>query len=536
MVKLPFKRLAAAILTLSILPLGSCSSASPNNPTVTIDAGTLEGAVAGEVVFFKGIPYAAPPVGDLRWRSPQPVQPWSGVRPAVEYGDDCIQLPLEGDASASGGERSEDCLVLNLWRPTAVEPEEKLPVLVWIHGGGFLNGSSAAAIYDGSAFAEQGLVVVSFNYRLGRMGFFAHPALTAAGEGPLGNYGLMDQLAALQWVQRNIAAFGGDPEQVTIMGESAGGISVMHHLTSPQSAELFHQAAVLSGGGRSFLVSLRNLSEGTAALPSAEQSGVEFARSMGITSDGAEALTALRALPAEQVNGDMSMADLLDKPPTYAGGPIFDGEVITATPQAILQAGAAANVPILIGTTSADLPVAFPPIDNPLSFFGADATRALAAYNPDGTLPGEAVVVTIAIDMTMHEPARFVARQMTDANNPAWLYRFGYVAESLRPETLGADHASEQPYLFSTLDARYGEAVTANDREMARLFHTYFANFAKTGDPNGDGLPPWPQYDPATPDLMIFTLDDGAVILPDPWTERLDLVERAFEAQGEELP
>lgn len=212
-----------------------------------IDAGTIEGAVSGDVLSFKGIPYATPPLGNLRWREPQPVQPWTGVRKAIAYGNDCIQKPVPGDPAAISNTTSEDCLVLNVWQPANNPSHKKLPVLVWIHGGGFVNGSAAASIYDGSAFARQGLVVVSFNYRLGRLGFFAHPALTAAKEGRLGNYGLLDQLAALSWVQRNVTAFGGDPKQVTIMGESAGGISVMHHLTSLEARGLFQRAIVLSG-------------------------------------------------------------------------------------------------------------------------------------------------------------------------------------------------------------------------------------------------------------------------------------------------
>ncbi|PSB16076.1 carboxylesterase [filamentous cyanobacterium CCP2] len=529
------RRYAIVMMVSVVMAIGFTPSVASqrNHRTVQLDAGAIEGSVVGNVLSFKGIPYAAPPVGNLRWQAPQPVAPWEGVRPAIEYGDDCIQLPIPGDAAASGNRMSEDCLVLNVWRPAAIDrdAEEALPVLVWIHGGGFVNGSAAAEIYDGSTFAQQGLVVVSFNYRLGRLGFFAHPALTAAEEGVLGNYGLLDQLAALQWVQRNISALGGDPDRVTIMGESAGGISVMHHLTSPASQGLFHQAIVLSGGGRTFLGSLRNLRESTPELPSAEVSGIEFARSMGITTDGTEALEALRALPAEQVNGDLNMLALLTKPPTYAGGPIFDGELITAMPEDILRQGEAANVPILMGTTSADLPVTFPPLENPFSFFGAAAERAIAVYNPDGTLPPEAVITTIAVDITMHEPARFVTRQMRAAGNPAWLYRFGYVAESLRPEVMGAEHASELPYLFNTLDARYGNAVTETDREMARLFHTYFANFAKAGDPNGNGLPTWTQVDPAQPDLMMFTLEARALMGPDPWNDRLDLVEQTVKDQ-----
>jgi para-nitrobenzyl esterase len=533
MLKNRIKITAIAAITFILISLSSYSKAQINDKTVTIDAGAIAGVMTGDFLFFKGIPYAAPPIGNLRWRAPQPVEPWKGVRSATEYGNDCIQQPIPGDATSSGSTLGEDCLVLNIWRPAAIEKNEKLPVLVWIHGGGFLNGSSAAAIYDGSAFARQGLVVVSLNYRLGRLGFFAHPALTAADEGPLGNYGLLDQLEALRWVQRNIAAFGGDPNQVTIMGESAGGISVMHHLISPLAKNLFHRAIVLSGGGRTYLVGGRKLSESTPEQPSAEESGVEFAKSVGITGNGAEALAALRALPAEQVNGEMNMGALLTRPPTYAGGPIFDGETVTVNPEDVLQQGEAAKVPILIGTTSADLAITDSlPQENPLSFFGADSDRASALYNPNGTLQASEILTTIGIDLAMHEPARFVAKQMTAAGNPVWLYRFGYVAQSLRPEKMGADHASEQPYLFSTLDARYGKDVTAKDREMAQMFHSYFANFAKSGDPNGEGLPIWSQYDPTKPDLMMFTLDDGAVMEADPWKERLDLVELAVDTQS----
>ena len=528
----PRKRIIATVLSAFLaIACTTLVTAQASDQRIEIDTGAIEGSVSGDVLSFKGIPYAAPPIGDLRWRSPQPVEPWTGVRPATEYGNDCIQLPFPGDAAASGSPMSEDCLVLNVWRPAKVDADKPLPVLIWIHGGGFLNGSSAAAIYDGSAFAQQGLVVVSLNYRLGRLGFFAHPALTAAKEGPLGNYGLLDQLAALQWVQRNIAAFGGDPNQVTIMGESAGGISVIHHLTSPEAQGLFHRAVVLSGGGRTFLIGLRKLSEGTPELPSAEESGVEFARSIGITGNGAEALAALRALPADQVNGDINLQALVTKPPTYAGGPIFDGDIIAAMPEDILRRGEAANVPLLIGTTNADLPITFPPAENPFSYFGSDAEAAITAYNPNGDLSPKAIVTTIAVDMTMHEPARFAAKQMTAAGNPVWLYRFGYVAESLRPEQLWAEHASEQPYLFNTLDARYGRDVTRNDREMARLFHTYFANFAKSGNPNGEGLPNWTQYNPEQSELIMFTLEASAIMEADPWTDRLDLVERVANAQ-----
>ena len=295
---------------------------SPRPERVTIETGVLEGSLAGGVISFKGIPYAAPPIEDLRWRAPQPLTPWSGVRRATGYGNDCVQMPLPGDAGASGSTRGEDCLVLNIWRPASLAPGERLPVMVWIHGGGFLNGAASIPFFDGSAFARDGVVLVGINYRLGRMGFFAHPALTAARDRPLANYGLMDQLAALRWVQRNVAAFGGDPGQVTIAGESAGGISVMHLLVWPEARGLFHRAAVLSGGGRSYIGRVRNLSTASGSLPSAEESGVAFARSVGITDTGTVGLMALRGLSAEKVNGEMSMAALAPPTPTYTGGPV----------------------------------------------------------------------------------------------------------------------------------------------------------------------------------------------------------------------
>jgi len=256
-------------------------------PRVTIDSGILAGVEVDGVISFKGIPYAAPPVGDRRWRAPQPVASWTGVRPATEYGPDCMQKPIPGDAAASGGEFGEDCLFVNVWRPAPMKPATALPVLVWIHGGGFLNGGSSAPIFDGSALASQGLVVVSLNYRLGRLGFFIHPALAATREAA-GNYGFLDQLAALQWVQRNIVAFGGDAQQVTIAGESAGGISVMHFLTWPAAKGLFHRAVVMSGGGRTYLTA----GTGAATAARAEQAGLAFAQSVGITGTDAEALAA----------------------------------------------------------------------------------------------------------------------------------------------------------------------------------------------------------------------------------------------------
>lgn len=513
------------------LPLPS--AAQTGTTRVEVSGGLVEGLASDEAISFKGIPYAAPPIGKLRWRPPQPVKPWRGVRKAEAYGHDCVQKVIPGDAGASGSTQGEDCLVLNVWRPATIEAGKKLPVLVWIHGGGFLNGAASVPFFDGGQFARQGVILVSFNYRLGRLGFFAHPALSAEGETPLANYALLDQLAALRWVQKNIEAFGGDPNQVTVAGESAGGISVVHLLTWPAAKGLFQRAAVMSGGGRDYIVQHRKLNEPMGPLPSAEASGVAFAKEAGVTDAGESGLKALRALPVATVNGDMSMAALLTLPPTYAGGPVQDGDVVTAQPERNFLRGNFARIPLLVGTTGDDLAGVFPPNKaRPMDFFGPEAPRAQRLYDPEGNLPVEKLVMRIGADMTMHEPARFLARQMSAAGRSAWLYRFDYVAEALRPKVASAPHAGELSYLFDQMEARYGKAVTEKDRAVAKTFHRYFVNFAKTGDPNGPGLPAWPAFSAGKFDLMIFAGDGTAKYRPDPWEKRLRLLERAMDAKS----
>ena len=263
----------------------------------------MAGAAADGVVSWKGVPFAAPPVGDLRWRAPRPAPAWDGVRQASAYANDCMQQPFPSDAAPLGTPPAEDCLYLNVWAPEK-PAAAKLPVMVWIHGGGFVNGGSSPAVYDGSHFARRGVVFVSFNYRLGRFGFFAHPALTqeAAG-GPLGNYGYLDQIAALRWVQKNVAAFGGDPGNVTLFGESAGGGSVNTLMISPLAKGLFHKAIVQSGGGRAGgVMAMRHARQpGPDGSPSGEANGLAFAKLAGVTGEDAAALAALRKLPAADV-------------------------------------------------------------------------------------------------------------------------------------------------------------------------------------------------------------------------------------------
>ena len=500
---------------------------------VTIDAGIVRGAAAGGVVAFKGIPYAAPPLGRLRWRAPQPVVPWRGERDATGYGHDCLQKPIKSDAAPLGTVPDEDCLVLNVWTRSAAG--DRRPVLVWIHGGGYVNGGSSAAVYDGSGFARRGLVVVSLNYRLGRFGFFEHPALIAEGADPVGNYGYLDQLAALRWVQRNIAAFGGDPRTVTIAGESAGGASVLDLLASHGDEGLFHRAIVMSGGGRGHLLGGRPLDGGRLLEPSADRIGVAFAKSVGVDGDDAAALDALRRLPDKDVVGDLNMTGLFLRTILplgklkYAEGPIVDGRVVRGAPGDILPRNGA-RVPILIGSTSGDLSTWFPSSKDKLfEYFGDLDAPARRLYDPRGSAKKNDVVSMAGADRTMHEPARFVARAMSASGAPAWLYRFSYVAESERPKVKAAGHASELPFMFDTLDARYGQAATGRDRTAAAAFHAYLANFAATGDPNSDRLPSWRRVGGGDDQLLDFTASDGPRMTRDPWRERLDLIERAAE-------
>jgi para-nitrobenzyl esterase len=488
---------------------------------VKIASGTIAGTVENGVSSFKGVPYAAPPVGDLRWRPPQPVRPWPGVKVTTEYGHDCAQLPFPGDAAPLGTPPAEDCLVLNVWRP-AQRTTARLPVMVWIHGGGFVNGGSSPAVYDGSPFARRGIVFVSFNYRLGRFGFFAHPALSKASPaGPLGNYGYQDQIAALRWVQANIAAFGGDPGNVTVFGESAGGISVLTLLTSPAARGLFHKAVVESGAGRNNLLPPRPIrGADKSGTPSAEAVGVAFAKANGITGEDAAALAALRALPAEKVIAGLNMSTMTN--PTYAG-PMLDGSVVVESIEDALEAGRFARVPVMVGANSADIGFSSATsMEAIFAPFGENAAKARALYDPGKTNKVREVGTAVAADQMMIEPARFIARAIAAAGRPSYHFRFSYVAESMRKEWPGAPHASEIPFVLDTVEARYGKNLTPADKKMAESVNAYWAAFAKTGNPNGAGRPTWPACKGAGDDLIDFT-NDGIKAGPDPWKARLDL-------------
>lgn len=524
-------RFAGLIGAATALALSGASAVAATPTQVRIDAGIIEGALNDGVLSFKGIPFAAPPLGNLRWRPPQPVQPWSGVRDAKVFGHDCMQKPFPGDAAPLGNTPGEDCLTLNVWQPAA--KAKKLPVMVWIYGGGFVNGGSSPAVYSGEQFAKQGVAFVSFNYRLGRFGFFGFPALTRELPGELkGNYGYMDQLAALQWVQRNIAAFGGDPNNVTVFGESAGGGSVHMLLTSPLARGLFHKAIVQSGGGRGNLMGERGLTESKAGLPSAEEIGINFARKHGIEGSDDEALARLRALPAEQIVDGLDMAGLFAsaKVPLYSG-PMIDGKIVVGAPDAIYRSGGQAKVPIIVGANSADIGFGFAPNKESLfAAFGPLKDQAIAAYDPDGSANQYSLAATVAMDKGMIEPARFVAAQFAAQGLPSYEFRFSYVAQSMRKEwKSGAPHATEIPFVFDTVAVKYHDKLAPDDSSMARIANTYWTNFAKTGNPNGAGLPQWPRYDPQRDELLDFGADGSAKAIADPWRARLDAAAAAAD-------
>jgi para-nitrobenzyl esterase len=497
---------------------------------VKTDAGPIAGKFADGVVAYKGIPYAAPPVGDLRWRPPQAPKAWTALRVADQYSNDCMQNPFPSDAAPLGTPPAEDCLYLNVWTP-AKPGKAPLPIMVWIHGGGFVNGGSSPAVYDGSHFARRGIVFVSMNYRLGRFGFFAHPALTAENpKGPLGNYAFLDQIAALQWVKRNATAFGGDVGNVTIFGESAGGGSVNTLMISPLAKGLFHKAIVESGGGRARgVISMRHIRDTTpGGPPSAEALGAAFADKAGAKGEGPPLLTALRSLPAAAIVNGMNLMN--QQPDTYSG-PMVDGQIVPSEAEPAFRAGQQARIPYMIGANSREFGfIPLPPdrTDALFAAFGDDKEKAFRAYDPQGKGDKGEIGVQLISDQAMVEPARLLAR-LTAKTQPTWSYRFSYVASSLRASQKGALHATEIPFVFGTVRAKYEGATTPEDEAMGEVMNAYWAAFARGGDPNGEARPKWPAYT-ADQDVVMDFAVAGPAANPDPWRARLDFVERMAAA------
>ncbi|WP_222926906.1 carboxylesterase/lipase family protein [Sphingomonas gilva] len=486
---------------------------------VAAPAGTLEGRAGDGVEGFVGIPYAAPPVGPLRWRPPEPAPRWQGVRVAAAFGNDCPQVRFPGDATPSTQPMDEDCLTLNLWRPEGAAagspgeggaPRPRLPVMVWIHGGSFVAGSSNSPVLDGAALARRGVLLVSFNYRLGRFGFFAHPALTReAGGRPHANFAFLDMIAALQWVKANAAAFGGDPANVTIFGESAGGSAVNFLVASPMAEGLFDKAIVMSGANRERFA---RIDVDRPGRTSAQFAGVGFAAKAGLQQPDA---AALRALPADKVQGGLAMWDLQGE---IFAGPVIDGHSVVADPIERFSSVAVPRIPYIIGSTSAELSEeSYAPVMMDLVRARSSNAAMALLERAYGDPPGFGLID----DFMFTEAARGYARIMAGHGAPAWRYIFDHVAEADRAGRKGAAHASELAYLFGNLP----DSAGPSDRETARLMGDYFTNFAATGDPNGAGLPAWPRQ--AVGDPLLRFGATGAEAGSDASQARLDAVEQA---------
>jgi para-nitrobenzyl esterase len=502
------------ILTIRLL-LGFifCAELALADP-VSVEGGSVQGAVEDGLTVYRGIPFAAPPVGDLRWKPPQPVKPWAGVLQANQFAKACFQssaaIPM---LDLPAIEVSEDCLYLNVWTP-AKSAAEKLPVMVWIHGGGFFGGATLYDLYSGEELAQMGVVYVSLTYRLGKFGFLAHPELSAESPNKVsGNYGLLDQIAGLQWVRNNIAAFGGDPDNVTIFGESAGGISVAALASSPLAQGLFHRAISQSGGF------LGLPGEGPLqSLAAAEQSGLEFAKSVA-----AAALADLRKIAAD----DIYKA-------SREGWPIIDGYVIPDEQYKLYQAGRYNDVPILTGTNSNEGGLFSRPTTPEQHKadierrFGDYAGAVLKLY--PGATPEQAAKSAgdIMRDTTFAWPTWAWARlQSQTGQSAAYLYFFdqSLPAATGAPVTAGANHGAEMPYMFKHLRQRK-TPWRPEDYQLSEAMAHYWVNFARSGDPNGGDLPVWPVYKEGEPTVMYFK--DKPYTGPVPNREQLQLWEEYF--------
>ena len=492
------------LLGLTLFFAGLCAGPAAAQVVETAD-GRVEGVVdTSGVEIYKGIPYAAPPVGPRRWRPPQPVESWTGVRPADRFGPRCMQARPFGDMIFRSEGMSEDCLYLNVWTPEP-EPEAGRPVLVYFYGGGFVAGDGSEPRYDGASMAREGLVVVTVNYRLGVFGFLAHPALTAEGpDGASGNYGLLDQQRALEWVQRNARAFGGDPRQVTIAGESAGSMSVSAHMAAPGSEGLFARAIGESGA---FL--------GTSPLPSrddAEANGRRFADQVG-----ADSLRALRSLSSSR------LLELAAKPDAPRFGPVVDGDFLPTPPAEVYAAGEQADVPLLVGWNSEESNYRALTGDRPPTpavyaeavreRFGDRADRILSLYEATTWQEVIEAGTALASDRFIGYGTWAWSERQRQTGAPVYRYFYIHPRPPIKPGAgndvpglagandnprhvqppRGAVHSAEIEYALGNLDTNDIYAWTPADRTVSRLLQGYFANFVKTGNPNGEDLPNWPR-------------------------------------------
>jgi para-nitrobenzyl esterase len=514
-----FVQLASIVgLALSIT---ACGATGPENsqtaspPTAVVDAETLEGEYNGPTtndVVFKGIPYAAPPVGENRWRPPAPHQPRPGVQPAKAFGAACIQpqwnvafarniaqkFGTDPDLVPALGPTSEDCLFLNVWSSN-VGGDEPQPVMVWIHGGSNVSGAGSEGTYDGTRLARRGVVVVTINYRLNVFGFFAHPALSEESpRGVSGNYGLLDQIAALKWVQRNAAAFGGDPGNVTIFGESAGATDVGYLLASPLSEGLFHRAISQSGAA---VADFRTVTD-------VETQGVKLVEALGVAND-TDVLTSMRGIDAT----DLLAGAFKAFPKGLNLGPSKDGWLLPESPGHVFAAGKQHNVPLLIGVNADEWTT--------LRFFTPDYTveslraalkwtyrstgdQAVALYGVSTPEELQGATDRWMTDLVFVGPSTYMARWMANVPSTTYFYVFSRRVPGQGGDNLGAYHAAEMAYVWDNLELEPWVPREEHDRDLATVMSASWVRFATTGDPNGEGVPMWLPFAPGSENYMEF--------------------------------
>lgn len=532
MASIGFGNLTLLSVALAALFIGG--SALARSDSRRVDGGTIAGTTGRDpqILVFRGIPYAAPPVGHLRWRPPSPVEAWRGVRTARDFAPSCM-----GRNFGSQSKMSEDCLYLNVWTPTP-EQDARLPVLVWIHGGGFQGGGGYHPSYEGEEFAKRGVVVVTFNYRVGVFGFLAHPDLTNESERHTsGNYGLLDQVAALRWVQRNITAFGGDPTKVTIAGESAGAYSVSAHTAAPMSRGLFRAAIAQSGGylgpGRD---AIRSLAE-------SERAGSNFALSLGFSD-----IAGLRALSADEL-----MRAVEKMPDFFAFQPCIDGDFLQEPVYMTYVKHRESKVPLLIGSNTDEGAFLLPP---QRSTAGQLQSQLLQKYGSSAKLVRDIYPTRDATELRRSElnlyaddgftyPMWKWAELYRQEGLVAYYYVFGRVLPVLPDQSfrgiprgqIGAFHGDEVPYVFGNLDLvdsaldgapRKGRWET-QDYALSRTLLGYWANFVKTGDPNGANLPEWPRYANGVENPLMHFIDRAEAGL-DERISRMGILDAAFQA------
>ena len=498
--------LAAAVLA------GVAAPGAAEAPVVHAPAGSLRGEAGEGVRAFRGIPYAEPPVKQLRWRAPVPASAWSGTRDATRFGPACVQPPARPGSIYSPAEQlptSEDCLSLNVWTPVDAE---HAPVFVWIHGGSLVAGSSREPMYDGARLAAQGVVVVSINYRLGVLGYLAHPDLSAeSADGVSGNYGLLDQIEALRWVQRNIAAFGGDPGNVTIAGESAGALSVMYLMAAPPARGLFHRAIAQSA----YMISTPALRETVHGTPSAEEAGLTLSRGIGV-----RGLPRLRGMDAQELTVKAAMSGFLP-----FGN--IDGKLLPRQLVEVFDRGEQAPVPVLAGFNEGEIrSLRFllppPPVDAAAyeaairAAYGDLAGAMLERY-PGSDI--DAALLAITRDAMYGWTAERLVRAQAALGQPSFLYYFDHGYPAADQAGLHAFHAAEIPYALGTMEgvpaAWPKPPRTQAERELASAMQAYWASFARGGSPVAPGQPDWPAYGASRAFLAIAgTPTPGEHLMP----------------------